>query len=295
MTTTILIQLIISGLLLGGIYALVSVGLTMIFGVSRIKNFAHGDFVMVGMYLTYALTSTTALDPYLVSPFVTIALFGFGMFLSYAIIRPIQGAPQVAQIFATVGLGLVLQNLALMIYGADFRTTNSVIAGKVLRFWGISLPASLLIAFTVAMVVIAGLTAFLRVTMIGKAMRAVAQDRRAASLMSIDVKRVDMLTFGLGTACAGLAGALLAPLYPVFPTIGVNLVLICFVVVILGGLGSVEGALIGGLAIGLIETLSGFFVGSEMRQMAYFLVFIAVLLFRPAGLFGQRGAETLGA
>ncbi|KGF68611.1 branched-chain amino acid ABC transporter permease [Hoeflea sp. BAL378] len=289
------IQLVVSGLLLGGIYALVSVGLTMIFGVSRIKNFAHGDLVMVGMYLTYALTTWTQLDPYLLVPVVTVALFGFGLLLSFALIRRIQGAPQVAQIFATVGLGLVLQNAALMIFGADFRTTNSEIAGNVLRFWGISLPLSLFIAFVVSMAVIACLTVFLRTSMVGKAMRAIAQDRRAASLMSIDVKFIDMLTFGLGTACAGLAGALLVPLYPVYPTIGANLVLISFVVVILGGLGSIEGALIGGLAIGLIETLSGFFIGSEMRQMAYFLVFIAVLLFRPAGLFGQRGSETLGS
>ncbi|HEV7338441.1 MAG TPA: branched-chain amino acid ABC transporter permease [Bosea sp. (in: a-proteobacteria)] len=293
--TAILLQLVISGLLLGGIYALVSVGLTLIFGVSRIKNFAHGDLVMVGMYVTYALTVATGLDPYLLAPVVVLLLFGFGLFLSFALIRPIQGAPQVAQIFATVGLGLVLQNLALMMYGADFRSTPSIISGKVLRFAGVALPASLLIAFVVAMVVIAGLTIFLRLSLTGKAMRAIAQDRRAASLMSIDVKRIDMLTFGLGTACAGLAGALLAPVFPAFPTVGVNLVLICFVVVILGGLGSVEGALIGGLLIGLVETLSGFFLGSAMSQIAYFLVFIAVLCLRPAGLFGQRGAETLGS
>ncbi|MDU0340253.1 branched-chain amino acid ABC transporter permease [Bosea rubneri] len=293
--TAILLQLVISGLLLGGIYALVSVGLTLIFGVSRIKNFAHGDLVMVGMYVTYALTVATGLDPYLLAPVVVLLLFGFGLLLSFALIRPIQGAPQVAQIFATVGLGLVLQNLALMMYGADFRSTPSIISGKVLRFAGVALPASLLIAFVVAMVVIAGLTIFLRLSLTGKAMRAIAQDRRAASLMSIDVKRIDMLTFGLGTACAGLAGALLAPVFPAFPTVGVNLVLICFVVVILGGLGSVEGALIGGLLIGLVETLSGFFLGSAMSQIAYFLVFIAVLCLRPAGLFGQRGAETLGS
>lgn len=293
--TAIILQLIISGLLLGGIYALVSVGLTLIFGVSRIKNFAHGDLVMVGMYVTFALTVATGLDPYLLAPVVVLLLFGFGLFLSFALIRPIQGAPQVAQIFATVGLGLVLQNLALMMYGADFRSTPSIISGKVLRFAGVALPASLLIAFIVAMVVIVGLTIFLRVSLTGKAMRAIAQDRRAASLMSIDVKRIDMLTFGLGTACAGLAGALLAPVFPAFPTVGVNLVLICFVVVILGGLGSVEGALIGGLLIGLVETLSGFFLGSAMSQIAYFLVFIAVLCLRPAGLFGQRGAETLGS
>jgi branched-chain amino acid transport system permease protein len=293
--TAIILQLVISGLLLGGIYALVSVGLTLIFGVSRIKNFAHGDLVMVGMYVTYALTVASGLDPYLLAPVVVLLLFGFGLFLSFALIRPIQGAPQVAQIFATVGLGLVLQNLALMMYGADFRSTPSIISGKVLRFAGVALPASLLIAFVVAMVVIAGLTIFLRLSLTGKAMRAIAQDRRAASLMSIDVKRIDMLTFGLGTACAGLAGALLAPVFPAFPTVGVNLVLICFVVVILGGLGSVEGALIGGLLIGLVETLSGFFLGSAMSQIAYFLVFIAVLCLRPAGLFGQRGAETLGS
>ncbi len=293
--SAIIVQLVVSGLLLGGIYALISIGLTLIFGVSRIKNFAHGDFVMVGMYLTYVLNSWSGLDSYLVLLIVTPLMFLFGLFLSWAIIRPIQGAPQVAQIFATVGLGLVLQNVTLMIFGGDFRTTASVFSGKVLRIGEIALPAPLLIAFAVAMAVVAVIYVFLKTSYTGKAMRAVAQDRRSASLMSIDVKGVDLFTFGLGTACAGLTGALLAPMFPVYPTVGINLVLIAFVVVVLGGLGSIAGALIGGLAIGLIETLSGFFIGSEMRQMAYFLVFLAVLLFRPAGLFGQRGSEKLGA
>ena len=293
--SAIIVQLVVSGLLLGGIYALISIGLTLIFGVSRIKNFAHGDFVMVGMYLTYVLNSWSGLDSYLVLLIVTPLMFLFGLFLSWAIIRPIQGAPQVAQIFATVGLGLVLQNVTLMIFGGDFRTTASVFSGKVLRIGEIALPAPLLIAFAVAMAVVAVIYLFLKTSYTGKAMRAVAQDRRSASLMSIDVKGVDLFTFGLGTASAGLTGALLAPMFPVYPTVGINLVLIAFVVVVLGGLGSIAGALIGGLAIGLIETLSGFFIGSEMRQMAYFLVFLAVLLFRPAGLFGQRGSEKLGA
>jgi branched-chain amino acid transport system permease protein len=293
--TAILVQLVLSGLLLGGIYALISVGLTMIFGVSRIKNFAHGEFVMVGMYLTYLAARWSGLDAYVVLPLVTALMFGFGLLVSWLVIRPIQGAPQVAQIFATVGLGLLLQNIALMVFGADFLTTKSAVSEHVFRFAGLSLPAALLTAFVVALAIIALLTVFLRVSYLGKAMRAVAQDRRAASLMSIDVRRIDMITFGLGSACAGLAGALLAPLFPVFPTIGINLVLISFVVVILGGLGSIEGALLGGLAIGMIETLSGFFIGSEMRQIAYFIVFILVLLFRPAGVFGHRGSETLGA
>lgn len=291
----VLVQLIVSGLLLGGNYALISIGLTLIFGVSRVKNFAHGDFVMVGMYLTYALSTWTKLDPYIVLLAVTPLMFVFGLALSRLIMQPIQGAPQMAQIFATVGVGLVLQNLALMIFGADFRTTNSAVSSRVFRVGDVALPGGLVIAFAVAMLVIAAIYLFLRTSYLGKAMRAVAQDRRAAALMAINVQSVDLFTFGLGTACAGLTGALLAPLFPVFPTIGINLVLIAFVVVILGGLGSITGALIGGLAIGLIETLTGFFIGSEMRQIAYFAVFLVVLLVRPAGLFGQRGSEKLGA
>ncbi|MDT3679258.1 MAG: branched-chain amino acid ABC transporter permease [Burkholderiaceae bacterium] len=289
----ILVQLAISGLLLGGIYALISIGLTLIFGVSRIKNFAHGDFVMVGMYLTYFLSTWTGLDSYYMLFAVTPLMFVFGLILSRLIIQPIQGAPQVAQIFATVGLGLVLQNLMLMIFGADFRTTSSVLSGKVFRIGEVALPASLLIAFTLAMAAIIAIYVFLKTSYLGKAMRAVAQDRRAAALMCINVKSVDLFTFGLGAACAGFTGVLLAPLFPVFPMIGLDLVLIAFVVVVLGGLGSVTGALVGGLAIGLIETFSGFFIGSEMRQIAYFVVFLVVLLVRPAGLFGQRGSEKL--
>ncbi len=293
--TAIIIQLFVSGLLVGGVYALISVGLTLIFGVSRIKNFAQGDLVMVGMYVSYALNAYLGLDAYLALIVAAPLMFALGVLISVVVIRPIQGAPQFAQIFATVGLGLVLQNAALALFGADFRTTTSVISNTVLRFWGISLPASLTAAFVIALIVIGAVALFLRTSMAGKAIRAVAQDRRSATLMGINVRHVDMFTFGLGTACAGLAGSLLAPMFPVFPTIGVNLVLIAFVVVVLGGLGSIGGALIGGLAIGLIETLSGFFIGSEMRQIAYFVVFLLVLLLRPAGLFGQRGSEKMGA
>lgn len=293
--TTIIVQLVISGVLLGGIYALISVGLTLIFGVSRIKNFAHGDFVMLAMYISYSLSQLLSADPYIILPLTTVMLFVFGVLISMFIIRPINKAPQVAQIFATVGLGLVLQNIVLMWYGADFRTTKSVISNEIIRFQGVSISAPLLTAFVVAISVIALITLFLKKSYTGKAMRAVSQNRKAAMLMCIDVKKIDMFTFGLGAACAGLAGALLAPIYPSYPTIGMNLVLICFVVVVLGGLGSVEGALVGGILIGMIETLSGFFIGSELRQLAYFIVFICVLLLKPAGLFGKRGSETLGA
>lgn len=292
---SIIAQLIVSGVLLGIIYALVSVGLTLIFGVSRVKNFAHGDFVMLGMYGTYVLNTNLGLDPYVALFLVAPAMFLFGVVVARLLIKPIIGAPQVAQIFATLGLGLVLQNLALFFFGADFRSVSSVVSGKVVRFAGISLPMASLIASVVAIAVIIGLYLYLRASYTGKAMRAVAQDRRAASLMSIDVSRIDLLTFGLGSMCAGVAGALLMPIMPVYPTVGLNVVLIAFVVVILGGLGSLWGALIGGVVIGLIENLSAFFIGSEMRQVAYFIIFLMVLLFKPAGLFGIKGSEKIGA
>jgi|ERR1039457_1144903 branched-chain amino acid transport system permease protein len=292
---TIIIQVVISGILLGVIYALVSVGLTLIFGVSRVKNFAHGDFVMLGMYGTYLLNSRFGIDPYFALLIVAPAMFGFGLIVARLLIKPIIGAPQVAQVFATLGLGLVLQNIALFIFGGDFRSVTSVASGHIVRFMGISLPLPSLIAFVVAIAVILGLYVFLRSSYTGKAMRAVAQDRHAATLMSINVSKIDFLTFGLGAACAGIAGTLLMPLFPVYPTIGLNLVLVAFVIVILGGLGSLWGALIGGIAIGLTENLSAFFIGSEMRQIAYFVVFLLVLLIRPAGLFGVKGSEKMGA
>lgn len=291
---TIVVQLVISGILLGMIYALVSVGLTLIFGVSRIINFAHGDFVMVSMYGTYLLNIKFGIDPYLALLIVAPAMFVFGLLVARLLIKPIVGAPQVAQIFATLGLGLVLQNVALFFFGADFRSATSVASGSIVRFMGISLPLANLVAFFVAIAVVIGLYLFLRASYTGKAMRAVAQDRRAATLMGINVSKTDSLTFGLGAACAGIAGALLMPLMPAYPTVGLNLVIVAFVIVVLGGMGSLWGALIGGIAIGLIENLSAFFIGSEMRQIAYFVVFLLVLLIRPVGLFGVKGSERIG-
>lgn len=291
---TIVVQLIISGILMGMVYALVSVGLTLIFGVSRIINFAHGDFVMVGMYASYVLNQYWGIDPYLGLFLVAPGMFLFGLLIARIIIRPIIGAPQVAQIFATLGLGLVLQNSALFYFGADFRSASSIVSGKTLRLMGISLPIASLVAFVVAIAVVLGLYLYLRHSYTGKAMRAVAQDRRAASLMAINVSRIDFLTFGLGSACAGIAGALLLPLMPVYPSVGLNLVIVAFVIVVLGGMGSLWGALIGGIAIGLIENLSAFYIGSEMRQIAYFIVFLLVLLVRPVGLFGIKGSERVG-
>ena len=289
----ILLQVVVSGILVGGVYALISIGLTLIFGVSRITNFAQGEFVTLGMYATYWLFVASQVDPYLSLVVVIPMMFILGVLVAKVLIKPILGARPVAQIFATVGLSLIIQNLALFLWGADYRSINTRYSEIVFRLGQINFPLPLVIAFAVAMLATSLLYLFLKYTYLGKAMRAVAQDRETTS-MTIDVDVIDLLAFAIGITLAGIGGTLLMPIYPVFPTMGQNLVIIAFVVVVLGGLGSVGGALLGGLAIGVIETISGFYMGTALRQIFYFIVFIFVLIFLPAGFFGQRGAEELG-
>jgi branched-chain amino acid transport system permease protein len=221
-------------------------------------------------------------------------MFLLGLIMARAIVKPILGAPSVAQIFATAGLSIVIQNIALFLWGADYRTIKTAYSDDIVRLGFLNFPLALLIAFGVAMAITALLLLFLRYTYLGRAMRAVAQDRQAAYLMSINVDFMDFFTFSLGISLAGIAGTLMMPIYPVFPTVGATLVIIAFVVVVLGGLGSMGGALIGGLVIGVVETLSGFLFGTALRQIVYFVVFIFVLVLIPAGFFGQRGAEEVG-
>lgn len=294
MDKTLLIQLVVSGLLIGGIYALISIGLTLIFGVMRIVNFAHGEFLMFAMFACYWIFVFTGLSPYLAAPFVALLLFLFGVITYILVIRRTVGSPMVVQIFATVGLGLVMQNAALVLWSGDFRTIRSATASAVLKVAGIQVSFSLLVASLSAIAISVALFAFIAWTYPGKAIRATVQDRIAAQLMGIDIDRVYLLTFALGSALVGVAGALLAPAYPIFPSVGTNFGLASFVVVVLGGMGSMTGALLGGLLIGLVETLSGFFIDSALKQAVYFVVFVLVLVFRPTGLLGQRGAEEIG-
>jgi len=290
----VLVQVVVSGLLLSGVYALVSIGLTLIFGVSRVSNFAQGEFVTLGMYATYWLFVLMGIDPYLSLILIVPSFFLLGIIIARVIIKPIIGAPPIAQIFATIGMSLVIQNVALFFWGGNFRTIKTSYSETIIRLQWLNLPLVHLVAFGVAMGVIFLLFLFLKYTYLGKAIRAVAQDRQAASLMSINVGLLDLITFGIGIACAGIAGTILIPLYPVYPTIGFPLALIAFVVVVLGGLGSMTGALVGGLVIGLLETFTGFYMGSALRQIVYFIVFILVLIIKPSGFFGQRGSEEIG-
>lgn len=291
MDASLYIQLVISGLLIGGVYALISIGLTLIFGVMRIVNFAHGEFVMLSMFISYWLVSLTGMSPLLAVPITAGAMFLYGMLIYVLIIRRTMSAPSVVQIFATVGLGLLMSNSALIAWTADYRMFQSGIGSAVIRLGKVQIGAALLVAFVVAIAVALALFAFITYTHTGKSIRATVQDRRAAQLMGINIDRVFLLTFAVGSLVVGIAGALLAPIYPVYPTVGGNFGVISFVVVVLGGLGSMPGALLGGLLIGLVETLSGYFIEASLKQAVYFAVFILVLVFRPTGFFGQKGNE----
>lgn len=288
------LQLVVSGLLLGGVYALISVGLTLIFGVLRVVNFAHGEFLMVGMYAAYWLFQLWHVPTYLSALAALPAFAVFGAVIYRLVIRRTMGQGDVVQIFATVGLGLILQNAALVLWTGDFRTIRSSYADAIWRIGGIQISVPLLVAFVVAVAVTGTLFVFLNRTLEGKAMRAVVQDPIAALAMAINLDRVYLWTFTIGTCCVGVAGILLAPSYPIFPAIGISFGLVSFVVVVLGGMGSMVGAFLGGLIIGLVEVFSGFFVATDLKQAFYFLVFVLVLVLRPQGLFGQRGAEMVG-
>jgi branched-chain amino acid transport system permease protein len=288
-------QLVASTLLLGGIYALIAVGLTLIFGVMRVVNFAHGEFLMLAMYLAFWSFALLHLDPY-VTLVLSLPVIFAGGWLSYRLVmRPVIHASHNVQVFTTVGLSIALQNLALVLWTADAQFIRTPYYAVVVRLGGAAFNLAQLVAFLVAVLATASLFAFLRWSYSGKVMRATAQDRQAASLMGIDTGRVYSLTWAVGVTCVGVAGVLLAPVYPVYPTVGLQFVLIAYVAVVLGGLGDMAGALIASLIVATVEVVGSYLIGTAWKEVLYLLLFIAILLVRPAGLFGQRGAEAIGA
>jgi branched-chain amino acid transport system permease protein len=287
-------QLAVSTLLLGGIYALIAVGLTLIFGVMRVVNFAHGEFLMLAMYLAFWSFALLRLDPYVTLVLSLPLIFGAG-WLSYRLVmRPVIHASHNVQVFTTVGLSIALQNLALVLWTADAHFVRTPYYAVVVRLGGAAFNLAQLVAFVIAVLATAALFAFLRWSYTGKIMRATAQDRQAASLMGIDTGRVYSLTWAVGVTCVGVAGVLLAPVYPVYPTAGLQFVLIAYVAVVLGGLGDMAGALIASLIVATVEVVGSYVVGTAWKEVLYLLLFIGILVVRPAGLFGQRGAEAIG-
>jgi branched-chain amino acid transport system permease protein len=289
-----LAQLLVSGIMLGGIYALMSIGLTLIFGVLKIVNFAHGEFLMLAMYAAWAVVSFSGVNAYAATIIVIPLLFGFGALIYWLIVRPAVDKPHLVVVFATMGLSILLQNLALVLMTADLRDVPPLLGGTSLQIGPLYLRIELVLGFAISVAITFALMLFIKRSYLGKAIRATVQDPDAAMLMGINVPRLFLLTFAGGSALVGLAGCIMLPLYSTFPTVGANFVLIAYVVVVLGGMGSMEGALLGGICIGLVQSLSSYYVAPAYGQMFYFVVFLLVMIFRPDGLFGQRGAALVG-
>jgi branched-chain amino acid transport system permease protein len=287
-------QLIFSGILIGSIYALMSIGLTLIFGVLRIVNFAHGEFLMIAMYGAWAMTRFLGLNPFVAVLAIVPGMFLFGMLVHHLVIRPGLDKPHLVVVFATMGLSILMQNAALMAFSADLFDVPPMLGGRSFSVGPFYAKPELLIGFGVAVACTLALRFLLQATYLGKAIRATVQDGEAAMLMGIPVPRIFLITFAGGSALVGLAACMMMPLFSVFPTVGLNFVLIAFVVVVLGGMGSIEGALIGGICIGVVQSISSYYVAPAYGQMFFFILFLLVMTFRPAGLLGRKGEATLG-
>jgi len=291
----VLLQTLISGLLLGGLYALIGIGMTLIMGVMKIINLAHGELMMVGMYIAYVLFSVFHVDPYLSILIAAPALFGLGILLQKYLINPVLKVDAIIpenQVILTVGIGMVLANIATIIFSSDYKTTPVEYATKawyLSDYWkaspielSLSMPWS--VSFCVSLIITAALWFFLAKTDMGKSIRATAQDKDAALLMGVNVERMRVVTFGLGSALVGSAGCLFIPIYYLYPDLGGQFTLIAFVITILGGLGSTVGAIVGGLILGVFESLTSTYVGMGWAPVGRFMIFVAVLIFVPGGI-----------
>jgi branched-chain amino acid transport system permease protein len=280
------VQSMVSGILTGSLYAMIGVGLTVIFGVMRIINMAHGDMVMFGMYGAFLSITFLKIDPFLsIVIWIPLAFF-VGVFIYRFLLKNIVPAGELNTLLYTAGLSLFIANFVLLIATGDYRTIKLKYAIMPLRPFGIAVPIPLAIAFGMAILITIGLYWFLVRTDTGRAIRATSQEPEAAALMGVNVDRMAIITFALGTALACGAGVLLAPSLYLYPTVGEILVAKCFVIVVLGGLGSVPGAIAGGLLLGVVESLGAVYVSVPYKDAIGFVIFLLVLLFRPSGLFG---------
>lgn len=289
---TVFLQSVLSGILVGGVYALIGIGLTIIFGVMRVINFAHGELLMLGMYLTWGIFTFThgAIDPYLSIVIVAPLLFLWGAFLQKAFVERVLNALPQNQILLTIGLGLVMSNTVMLLFTSDYRILTTAYSSASFALGDLSVSKPLLYSFLVTSGITAALYWFLMRTDTGQAIRATAQDRDAAQLMGINVRWTSMLAFGIGAALAGTAGALISPTYYIFPQVGSTFTLKAFVIVVLGGMGSVIGATLGGIIIGVTESLSAVYIASGLKELVVFVLFLGLLLFKPSGLLGKTRA-----
>ena len=284
----VIIPSVLNGVTTGALYALIALGLTLIYGVLHIINFAHGALLMFGLYAVYYLNTRLGIDPYVALLIVPPAMFALGYGLQRGIIDKASQGRDENILLVTLGLSIVIENLALFFFKSDTRIIDTPYSFETVEILGAFMPLPKLFAFAGALVTAALLWVLMSKTDLGLAIRALAKERKGAQLVGIDIEHVFAVSFGLGIACLGVAACLLLPSYYVSPQVGNGFVLIAFTTVVLGGMGSFVGALIGGFIIGVVEALSGFFLGESLGQIGIFLIFILVLVFRPTGLLGHK-------
>ena len=288
MSFDIFMQTIVNGLFTGSIYALVAIGLTMIYGVMLILNFAHGEFLMLGMYVAFWSFTLLGLDPYLSVPIAAVLIFAVGALIQRGLVQRVLDAHPLNQIILLLGVSTLLIGLVQFFWTAEPRAIHVPYETEVFVLMGLRFSIPRTVAFFSAMVISLALYLFLQHTKTGAAIRAVSQSRAAALLMGIDVKSIYLLTFGIGAAVTAIGGVLLTPNYRMIPTVGQPFAVTAFVVVVLGTMGNFIGAFLGGLIIGVVEAFAGFLLGGDVKIIASMLVFILILLFKPSGLFGGR-------
>lgn len=288
--SSLILPAVLSGLTMGAVYALVALGLTLIYGVLHIINFAHGSLLMLALYAAYFLFAHMGLDPYLAIPILLPVFFCLGYVLQRWVIAPMSGGSEQNVLLVTLALALIIDNLALYFWTSNTRSVDIPYAYNTVEFLGAYLPLGRVIAFFAALAAAPLLWLFMTRTRTGSAIRAVAIEKRGAEIVGIDVNHTYAICFGIGTACVALAACLLLPTFYVTPQVGYTFVLVAFTTVVLGGMGSLPGALIAGLLLGVIESLCGLFLGESLGQIGIFTAFILILLFKPSGLLGRRAA-----
>jgi branched-chain amino acid transport system permease protein len=288
MDLTLVLQLALQGFLMGGVYSLIALGLSLIFGVMKVINFAHGEMMVFAMFLSITLLLVWGIDPYLSLLIVAGLMFGVGYLVQRVFVNRILDLPEAMQVLVLVGLGIIFENGTLMIWGGSDISPKTSLALSSLRLGPLTVDAPRLVAFVLAILITLAVLVFLKKTTIGKAIRAAADNRFGALIIGTHINRLYGICFGIGAACVGAAGALLVPLMPAKATMGAPYTMISFVIVILGGMGSLVGALVGGLIIGVAESLGTVFLPSSMKQAVSFTIMVFILLLKPQGLFGTK-------
>ena len=284
----IVAEAFLNGLLTGSVYALIALGLTLVYGVLHIINFAHGALLTGAMFAVWAAHAGLGLDPYLAIPLLTPLFFALGYALRRFVIGPASHGSESNILLVTLGLAIIIENALLATFRSDTRTLATDYGFQSVEFGPLILSKPRLIGFAAAVLVTILLWLVLAHSDTGKAIRAVAKEKLGARLVGIDVGHVYAVTFGLGCACLAIAACLLMPTFYVNPRVGNAFVLVAFTIVVLGGMSSVPGALLGALFVGVVESLSGLYFGDSLGQLGIFLIFILVLLVRPTGLFGAK-------